>query len=520
MHLRVKLLSSAAAIALNVVPTSAWSQPRRAINLLSNPPGATVRVDVATAPPLGQTPIHHAMIPQGPHRLLFDLPGYVPASLDVTIARHNHRPAAVTLVQAGSVYVVADVNGAAILVDGTQVGVTPGRINNVPPGPHAIEVLTPGREPVRQTVNVTSGGLTPVNVSLRPSAPATPPPGVTTASTEVTATGTAAVGECRQVCMPGETRSATGCCVETSPSGVSSQAAPDATIGCERGQSRNPDTSGHCCWPNQIWGGDRCRGIPTCPASFQANAGAEACELVPCPVGRVRQGEGLACCWPGQAASGMTCRGVPACPAGLSAQGEECVAPPAPQALPPGPVLTIGLRSDDDHGHTYGVAVQTANGVSRCPAEVNYLRSCTLSNIPFGRVRLLVTGSAEFTEDVDYAPGRPTVSFRSWRGLPQDDSRATWVTVGAFSLLFSLPTIVLGAALNDVSVAGRIGAIGGGALVLGLGALPFVWARHEVTTSLPSGQAAFRRPTGLQWRGLAGGISPAGTPFVGSTFSF
>nr|MBK7067049.1 PEGA domain-containing protein [Deltaproteobacteria bacterium] len=89
-------------------------------------------------------------------------------SLDVTVAARNTRPFAITLVQGGNVYVAADVDGAPIFLDGTQMGVTPGRLNNVPPGAHIIELRMEGREPVRETVNVTSGTLSTVNVTLRP----------------------------------------------------------------------------------------------------------------------------------------------------------------------------------------------------------------------------------------------------------------------------------------------------------------------------------------------------------------
>lgn len=168
MNLRSKLTSSAAAIAVCIVAMPAWSQTRRAVRIQSTPPGATVRVDVATAPPLGQAPLARAMIPQGPHRLYFDLPGFVQGTLDVTVAASNPRPFAITLVQGGNVYVAADVDGAPIFLDGVQMGVTPGRLNNVPPGAHIVELRMEGHEPVRETVNVTSGALATVNVTLRP----------------------------------------------------------------------------------------------------------------------------------------------------------------------------------------------------------------------------------------------------------------------------------------------------------------------------------------------------------------
>lgn len=168
MQLRPKLVSSVGAVAICIASMPAWSQTRRAVRIQSTPPGATVRVDSATAPPLGQTPLTRAMIPQGLHHLYFDLPGYVQGTVDVNVGVRNPTPVNITLVQAGNIYVAADVDGAPIYLDGTQVGVTPGRLNNVPPGAHIVELRMEGREPVRETVNVTPGALATVNVTLRP----------------------------------------------------------------------------------------------------------------------------------------------------------------------------------------------------------------------------------------------------------------------------------------------------------------------------------------------------------------
>lgn len=167
MHLRSKLISSVSAIAIIVAASPSWAQTRRAIIVQSTPPGATVRLDSATAAPLGQTPIRRALVPQGPHRLFFDLPGHVQGTLDVTVAVRNPRPFAISLVQAGNIFVSANADGATIFLDGTQVGTTPGRLNNVPPGAHVVEIRLEGRETVRETVNVVSGQLATVNATLR-----------------------------------------------------------------------------------------------------------------------------------------------------------------------------------------------------------------------------------------------------------------------------------------------------------------------------------------------------------------
>ena len=166
MQFRSKHLLLAAAAGTVTVP--AWAQPRSAVSIESVPPGATVRDGAPTAPPLGQTPLRRQQLTRGPHHLLFDLPGYVPGALDVTVGASNPRPFSLALTQGGNVYVAADIDGAPIYLDGAQVGTTPGRINNVPPGAHIVELRLEGREPARETVNVTSGALATVNVTLRP----------------------------------------------------------------------------------------------------------------------------------------------------------------------------------------------------------------------------------------------------------------------------------------------------------------------------------------------------------------
>ncbi len=103
--------------------------------------------------------------------------------------------------------------------------------------------------------------------------------------------------------------------------------APTAAAPCPAGQERSAETGNRCCWPNQVWGGDRCRGIPSrCPPGFAVNAAREMCGLDACPPGRARAQDGVTCCWPGQVAASRTCRGVPSsCPAGLVVSAESCV---------------------------------------------------------------------------------------------------------------------------------------------------------------------------------------------------
>lgn len=166
MALRTRLHVTTTALVVCLASSGATAQALRQVRITSTPPGATVRADDAASPPLGVTPLR-TRIRGGAHRLFFDLAGYVQAPLDVNVTRAN-QVITTSLTQAGAVYVAADVEGAAILMDGTQVGTTSGRINNVPPGQHIIEVRNEGREPARETVTVSPGGLSTVNITLRP----------------------------------------------------------------------------------------------------------------------------------------------------------------------------------------------------------------------------------------------------------------------------------------------------------------------------------------------------------------
>jgi len=47
---------------------------------------------------------------------------------------------------------------------------------------------------------------------------------------------------------------------------------------CPEGMSITVDTKGQCCWPGQVWNGEKCVGKPTsCPDGFEADAEAQAC---------------------------------------------------------------------------------------------------------------------------------------------------------------------------------------------------------------------------------------------------
>ena len=112
--------------------------------------------------------------------------------------------------------------------------------------------------------------------------------------------------------------------VRTKRKGTPSTLVP--TGACAVGKSKNPDTQGHCCWPGQIWGENRCFGTPTsCPAGTAVEG--EMCAFRACPAGKTRMPNGVTCCWPGQlwAASQSRCVGTPKCGEGLMVADGACV---------------------------------------------------------------------------------------------------------------------------------------------------------------------------------------------------
>jgi hypothetical protein len=165
-----------AAAAIVLATPAAFAQRRVPVNVDSVPQGATVRLDSDSAAPIGTTPLHRTRIPAGAHTLYITHDGFLPGRLDITVGRRNETFTS-TLIQGGSIYVSADIDGAQILMDGNPVGTTPGRINNVQPGQHMIELRQQGMDPHRESVTVGAGAVASVNATLRPPAPQAPPTG-------------------------------------------------------------------------------------------------------------------------------------------------------------------------------------------------------------------------------------------------------------------------------------------------------------------------------------------------------
>ncbi len=69
---------------------------------------------------------------------------------------------AVTAPTTGSVRVIVQTPGATATLDGSPMQGSPPVQDNVPPGPHVVQVTAPGRVTYSSTINVTAGQMTPV----------------------------------------------------------------------------------------------------------------------------------------------------------------------------------------------------------------------------------------------------------------------------------------------------------------------------------------------------------------------
>ncbi len=166
MRNRILFPVTAGMLGAFVAAAPAAAQNRR-INISSAPPGATVRLDNQTSPPIGTTPIRNRAVRAGAHTLFFELQGYVPGRLDINVAR-NGETFTGSLQQAGSINVSSDVPGAAITIDGQERGTSPTRVDGLAPGPHVVELRSPNLPPFSQTVTVQGGQVAAVSAQLRP----------------------------------------------------------------------------------------------------------------------------------------------------------------------------------------------------------------------------------------------------------------------------------------------------------------------------------------------------------------
>ena len=144
------------------------------MNVESTPPGATVYVDSASAPPIGVTPLRSVRIPRGSHTLIFRAEGHEEGQLPVTI-RRRRETFRIILNPLGTISIAAGNEGAsnaAVRIDGQPVGNVPYQ-GTVQPGRHLVQVGREGYVTFTQWVEVSGGQILTLPVLLEADRPDT-----------------------------------------------------------------------------------------------------------------------------------------------------------------------------------------------------------------------------------------------------------------------------------------------------------------------------------------------------------
>lgn len=114
------------------------------VEIVSDPPGAIVRVDGIDTEPAGTTPTTLSLVP-GEHVLTLSLTGHETAETEVDVVARETTSERVTLArETGTLVVDADERDALIEVDGEAMGFTPAVLSDVPAGHHHIRIARVG----------------------------------------------------------------------------------------------------------------------------------------------------------------------------------------------------------------------------------------------------------------------------------------------------------------------------------------------------------------------------------------
>lgn len=134
----------------------------------SSATGATVTIDGAPAGPIP----YSAYIRPDRVQIVVTREGYNPSEQWVTLSAGQVYAWPVTLQRnaprVGSLAVFADLRGAPVFVDGTQRGTTPTTLNDIPEGPHLVEIrpTQEGARPFTQQVTIVAGQTATVDAHI------------------------------------------------------------------------------------------------------------------------------------------------------------------------------------------------------------------------------------------------------------------------------------------------------------------------------------------------------------------
>lgn len=149
--------------------TARLNQQRRAgtVSFTSSPSGADVYVDGRY---VGTTPTGQVRFETGSYTARFDLPGYQSASVNFDVRNNDNRNVSAQLrAQSATVKVTGNIGGAAVFIDGRQVGTLPNgsgrlQVNDVAPGQHELVVIAPGYATYVTSFTVSAGRDVDLNV--------------------------------------------------------------------------------------------------------------------------------------------------------------------------------------------------------------------------------------------------------------------------------------------------------------------------------------------------------------------
>ena len=151
----------------DVTATLQSAQPAGAIQVTTNPAGATVTLDGLNP---RTAPYTYSNVAPGPHTLMATLDGYEPLSQSVVVTSGATAQATLTLARVptsvGSLHVTTSPAGADIYLDGVYRGPTPITIGNLAPGNHNVILRLAGYQEYTVTTTVVAGQTTELPVTL------------------------------------------------------------------------------------------------------------------------------------------------------------------------------------------------------------------------------------------------------------------------------------------------------------------------------------------------------------------
>jgi hypothetical protein len=133
----------------------------------SDPSGATVFL---SGNEKGITPLYVVNIALGKYQLKVTLPGFRDAVKKVTMVRGRTTSANVKLtpIPVGGLSVTSVPDGAAVLLNGEEKGVTPLSLSNIVAKRYTLQLTKTGYKNYKKVVVVRNGQVTTVNAKLKP----------------------------------------------------------------------------------------------------------------------------------------------------------------------------------------------------------------------------------------------------------------------------------------------------------------------------------------------------------------